>query len=226
MSMATTLFPAFSYNQQSNQAVAELFSRAIKYLLFIMAPLLVVGITFAEKALVAWLGDEFARISTLPSQILFIALFFNAFAHVPLTVIYGLGRPDIKAKIDIIGLPLFIILSFLLVPAFGIVGAALAKLCVSIYDSLLLFVMAKRVSKGLMRVLLTDGTYRGFLIASLLGVAFYVNSSLKNPFFLDTITATILIIIYGVIFFYYVIDKDDKAILVKMIPVKAKFMLK
>ena len=61
-------------------------------------------------------------------------MFLNALAFVPYTVVQGLGRPDIKAKLDMVELPLFALLTFLGVQQFGLVGAALAKLAITVFD--------------------------------------------------------------------------------------------
>lgn len=55
-----------------------------------------------------------------------IGVFVNSVAQVPSALIQALGRPDLKAKIHIIELPLFIPLLYFLLGKYGILGAALA----------------------------------------------------------------------------------------------------
>src|SRR5690606_29082195 len=49
------------------------------------------------------------------------------------------GRPDLKAKLDIALLPLYIGVAWLLIARFGVTGAAGAKLLFTAFDAALLF---------------------------------------------------------------------------------------
>lgn len=144
-SMALTLFPAFSYHHGGDGALDELFGRPLKYLLLIMTPLLAGVATFAHDLLAVWLGAEFAAQAAPTLQILAAAFYLNAFAQVPFVTVQGLGRPDLKAKLDLVQVPLFIVLVFVLVPRWGIAGAAAAKLAVTALDTTMLFWFAGRI---------------------------------------------------------------------------------
>lgn len=133
--MAMALFPAFSYYQGSGAAgVRELLARPLRYLLFGMTPVLAFFVAFAPDLLALWVGPEFAQRSALPLRILALGFFLNGFAYVPFAAVQGLGRPDLKAKLDLGEVPLFGLLCLLLIPGWGIVGAAIAKLAISLVD--------------------------------------------------------------------------------------------
>jgi O-antigen/teichoic acid export membrane protein len=141
--MALTLFPAFSFmDRRDPGAVDELFARPLKYLLLVMTPVLGFIAVFAEPLLGAWLGDEFAARAALPLRILVLAFYLNAFAQIALAALHGLGRPDLKAKLDLVQVPIFLVLLVLFIPRWGIAGAAAAKLAVTALDvaGLFLFV--------------------------------------------------------------------------------------
>jgi O-antigen/teichoic acid export membrane protein len=210
MSMATVLFPAFSSIGMNNRPkLVEMFSRPLKYLLFVMTPILVTLVTFAHPILQLWLGSEFAKNGTLPLQILAICIFLNAFAYIPYTTIHGLGKPEFKAKLDLIELPLYIGLNIWLIPALGITGAAVAKLIITIIDLLALFVIAKHY----VRLLLTEMFPRKLRYG--LGISFLLISSallvryFNAPLYVDILLICSLLIMYLVLFLKLSMDNLD-----------------
>lgn len=144
--IAATLFPAYSYYQaHQRELVAELSWRPLKYLIVTAAPLLVVLVLFAPELLDLWLRGDFAVRSTGALRILALSFTLNALSYIPYSAVQGLGRPDLKAKLDLVSVPLFIVLSWLLIPRYGVTGAALAKLGVTVVDTVGLFWLAARL---------------------------------------------------------------------------------
>ena len=144
--IAATLFPAYSYYQaHQRERVAELSWRPLKYLVVTAAPLLVVLVLFAPEILDLWLRGDFAAQSTRALQVLTLSFTLNALSYIPYSAVQGLGRPDLKAKLDLVSVPLFVLLSWLLIPRYGVTGAALAKLGVTVVDATGLFWMAVRL---------------------------------------------------------------------------------
>jgi O-antigen/teichoic acid export membrane protein len=147
--MALTLFPAFSFMERHDPAaVDELLARPLKYLLLVMTPALAFIGVFAEPLLSAWLGAEFAARAALPLRILVLAFYLNAFGQIALAALHGLGRPDLKARLDLLQVPLFALLLVLLIPRWGIAGAAAAKLVVTVLDVTALFVFVGLVHRA------------------------------------------------------------------------------
>src|ERR1700738_546782 len=102
MSIVPSLFPYFSYHgAKKSSEVSEVTSRAIKYLFLVLTPPAAVFIFFAKDIMHLWLGPQFALESTLGLQLTTLICFFNAFAYVPYTSVQALGRPDLKAKLDL-----------------------------------------------------------------------------------------------------------------------------
>ena len=143
--VALTLFPAFSYAQRSGARIDELFRRPLKLLFLLQWPLLLILWLFPAEILDAWMGAEVAAAGAAVLRLLALAFFLNAFSQVALAGIQGLGRPDLKAKLDMFEVPFFVLLAALLIPRFGITGAAAAKLIVTVIDTALLFVFAGRL---------------------------------------------------------------------------------
>jgi O-antigen/teichoic acid export membrane protein len=119
----------------------------MKLLFLLQWPLLVVLWLFAAEILDAWMGSEVAAAGAPVLRLLALAFFLNAFSQVALAGVQGLGRPDLKAKLDMFEVPFFVLLAALLIPRFGITGAAAAKLVVTVVDTSLLFVFAGRLGR-------------------------------------------------------------------------------
>jgi len=140
------LFPAFATALVQNQAhAARLFDRAVNYIFLSLFPVVLIIVTLAYEGLSLWLGREFADNSTLVMQLLAIGVFINSFAHVPLGMVQGAGRPDLTAKLHLIELPFYLLLLWWLLSTHGIVGAAIAWVVRVAVDTLFLFVMVQRL---------------------------------------------------------------------------------
>ena len=147
-SIASVLFPSFSMrgSLSSKDSLRNLFNQSIKFMNFIMFPLILIILLFAEKFLKVWMGVDFAQKSTLVMQILAFAVMINSLAVIPYTLIQGLGRPDITAKFHLFELPLYVATCFFLVPIFGINGVAIAWAARVVLDAILLFWAVKKIA--------------------------------------------------------------------------------
>lgn len=139
------LFPAFAANYRRNHnKVVRLFVRATKYIALILFPPILLIVAFAEQGLRWWLGDEFAFHSTLILQWLAIGVFMNSIAQVFFTLLQGIGRPDLSAKVHIAELPAYLIALFWSVQTFGILGAAVTWAARVTIDAILQLYLATR----------------------------------------------------------------------------------
>jgi O-antigen/teichoic acid export membrane protein len=147
MSRVTTLpmtamgavFPALAEAQARSEDSAPLLCAAMKALLALMLPPLLLAMVFAEPILSLWLGQRFA-LSTLPVfRILILGVFANSVAHVPFALLQANGRSDTTAKLHLAELPAFVGLLFWAVSIWGVVGAAVAWTLRVALDSALLY---------------------------------------------------------------------------------------
>jgi O-antigen/teichoic acid export membrane protein len=172
--VAMTLFPAFSFAQRSGADTAALFRRPIRILLLLQWPLLVTVWLFAGEILGAWMGAEVRAAATTALRVLAVAFFFNAFAQIALAGVQGLGRPDLKAKLDLVQLPLYIGTAALLIGRYGIEGAAFAKLLFTVTDTVVLFAFARRLGAPPileLRSIVANPARFGMVAAGVAGVA-------------------------------------------------------
>jgi O-antigen/teichoic acid export membrane protein len=149
--LAATLFPAFShFTARDRTRLHELFARPARYILLALAPIAAFLAVFGDRVLDVWIGPEFAAAGGTPLRLLAVVLLLNGIANVPFVALQGMGRPDLKAKLDAFEVPIYVTLLVVLVPAAGIVGAALAKLLITIVDLTGLLWLVRRVHRAVL----------------------------------------------------------------------------
>jgi O-antigen/teichoic acid export membrane protein len=139
------LFPAFaaSYRQDHDRMV-RLFARGTKYIALILFPVILVITAFAHEGLRWWLGDEFARYSAPVLQWLAVGVFINSLAQVFATLVQGVGRPDLSAKLHLLELPIYLPVLWWAIHHYGVLGAATAWTGRVALDGVLLFWFSSR----------------------------------------------------------------------------------
>lgn len=100
------------------------------------------------SALRLWLGPEFAQGSTLVLSTLTLGVLFNATAYVPYALIQSVGRVDVTAKLQLVELPVYLVLLWLLADRYGPAGAAAAWSLRTAADCFLLLVLLPRYAPG------------------------------------------------------------------------------
>lgn len=208
--VALTLFPAFSFAQRSGGVVAELFRRPLRLLFLLQWPLLVVFWLFPGEILAAWINDEVAAAGAHTLRLLALAFFFNGFAQVALAGVQGLGRPDLKAKLDIVQVPLYIGCAALFTMRFGITGAAAAKLLFTVVDSAVLFAFAQRLGAPPVIERASLRRYPARAAACLI-IVVLVGSAMLAPLALRLVTAAAAVAVLGGAFWLRVLEPADRA---------------
>jgi O-antigen/teichoic acid export membrane protein len=140
--LMATLFPAFSGHGAVSSGRAQLnrlFGLTTKYLLLVFLPLFAYLVVNASDILTVWMGEHFAREGTLVLQVLACGALLNFLARLPFASIQALGRPDVTGKLHLFELPLYIVLCLLLIPRWGILGAAVACAVRVSLDAFLMF---------------------------------------------------------------------------------------
>jgi O-antigen/teichoic acid export membrane protein len=214
MSIIPSLFPYFSYHGVKGRSeVSEVTSRVGKYMLLILAPVAAVFFFFARDILQLWIGPEFASQSTTVMQLVTVLFFLNAFAMLPYTSVQALGRPDLKAILDLVVLPVYALSAWWLMKHAGVNGAALAKLLVTILDFSVLYVIASRLKAFSIRDWFSGPPLSA--LASSAGlvvvVAFIASLHVKIPMAITLLIITL--VAYAVVFWIYAVDEDDRVVI-------------
>lgn len=208
---AATLFPAFSYYGIENSAkISQLMARPLKYLLVIVGPVVAIFMIYAHQVLALWLGEDFALQGTGVLQALAFTFFFHALTYVPFTAVQGLGRPDLKAKFDIVMLPMFAGVCLLAIKQYGIIGAAFAKFFLTFFDLTYLSWMSLRMTKLSLRDVLGNAFLKVLMMIGLFaGVNFFVSKGFHSLLVIVFVVGLSLLA-YAIACIRFVIDEKDK----------------
>jgi len=136
-SFVKTIFPAFSSLNSDPKRQQNLFIRSMKYLLLIMGPIVFSLMLLADDLLLFWLGPEWAANSAFILKILAAAMLINALSQIPMNFLDGIGRPDLRAKIFLCILPVFMVFLWFFIKAYGLKGAAAAWLIRTLIEFLI-----------------------------------------------------------------------------------------
>jgi O-antigen/teichoic acid export membrane protein len=132
-------FPAIAMaGTREPQRTVALFDRLLRVTfggLLLPTMLLVL---LSRDILRIWLGAAFVAQSAGVLQVLAIAIFANVLGQAALTFVQGLGRPDITGKYHVLELPFYALALWILLPRYGILGAALAWAARALTDALAL----------------------------------------------------------------------------------------
>jgi len=182
--MMATVYPAMAESTlgQAKSKLQALYENSVRYILFLLFPLICFLVVFGKDVLAVWMGATFAGQSAFVFQILAVGFLLNALAFVSYTAIQSVERPDAVGKYHLIILPVYIGLSVLLISHWGISGAALAASLRFGLDALVLFRMAERYSGCSVRFLRSPGALRILLFGSLLLlVSVAIRQVVTNP---------------------------------------------
>jgi O-antigen/teichoic acid export membrane protein len=146
LSLANVLYPAFSERGvETNEAqLQRLYEGSVRYLLLIAIPPFTLLGLLGKDLLSLWMSRLFASQASAVLEILALGVFLNALACIPYNALQALGRPDLTGQFHLLELPVYILLCVVLIPRWGIVGAAIANSLRLAIDALLLFWAARR----------------------------------------------------------------------------------
>jgi O-antigen/teichoic acid export membrane protein len=145
-SLLAVLFPAFTTMTVTRYLeVRRLYLRALKYLLVLVAPIVGVILALAYELLSLWVAPEFALDSAPVARWLAVGILIHILGHVSFTVLQGIGRAEVPAKLQLVQLPFYVLLVWALVSLLGITGVAIAWTLRATIDALMLFVAANKL---------------------------------------------------------------------------------
>lgn len=212
-SLVATLYPAFSERGAEGQGngVQRLYEGSVRYLLLLIIPGIVFLVILGPDLLTIWMGNDFARKTSIVLQILGVGVLLNCMANVPYNALQALGRPDVTGIFHLLELPLYVILCVLMIPHWGIAGAALANSIRISLDAILLFWAAHKFCRCSLGSF-WRGTFARILIlnAILVVALFVVRFSLTSNLWGRLGLGLVAILIYFLAAWIIVIDKSDK----------------
>lgn len=146
-SLLGVLFPAMATVLAADRARgAQLLTHGAKSVLLALAPAVLIIIPLADVLLALWLGEDFATRSASALQWLTVGVLVNALAYIPLAYVQAAGRPDLTAKLHMLEIVPYLLLLWWLAGTHGIAGVAIAWTMRTLFDTLVLFYLAGRIS--------------------------------------------------------------------------------
>jgi O-antigen/teichoic acid export membrane protein len=220
MGITGALFPHLSaaLGAGNERRVEQLYGRSLRYLGIVMLPVGAVMLVGASTLLTLWLGPEFAANSADAMRILGVGLVANALAQVPTTYLHALGRPDVCAKGHAAELVLHVPMTFALVHAFGIAGAAAAWTLRVTIDVVYLLLATRRVAGlGAGSALLGRVAPAAAALAALaLGLGAGAAAGLRTATGLGVAGAGLAL--YALVTWRFVLDEAERASVASLLP--------
>lgn len=208
-SVSTVFFPAFAASIISKREDAsDLHSWSVKCVFILLLPITLVIMYFAPELMKFWLGSNFSFESAMVIRWLSVGVFLNSFGQIYFTIIQGIGRPDITAKLYFIELPLYIMAIYFLTKYFGVQGTAICWTFRIIVDTgMLIFYSRKYV------LLMPKNLFRLIVPFVFLVTSFFISFLLKN---IDSRVIALMITELLIIptFWFFVLNKNDRQYLI------------
>lgn len=136
-SISRVLFYSYSRSEEKKVRVNAHYLFLICVLICILLPIFF----FAENILGLWLGADYADNSTDILKICIVGFFFNSLAQIPFSRLHSSGLSKQTAVLHLCELIPYLMILFVLINKFGIVGAAIAWSVRTLFDFLALEVL-------------------------------------------------------------------------------------
>ena len=145
----SVLFPSFSAQHAlESGALAALYAKGVKSLLLFSFPVVLVLFAFAWEGLMIWQDAAFATASAGVMRWLTAGIFVYSLSFVPFSLLQGVGRPDISAKLHLVLIPVAIGIAWFLTKRFGMEGAGIAWFIRCLLETVVMTLLANRYAPG------------------------------------------------------------------------------
>lgn len=158
-------FPAYVLIQDSYEKIRDGFIKSLDILFFISIPIAFLLIEYGYRIIFILLGPKWTEMDVL-LKFIAVAFAFGAFTSSAMPVFNAIGKPQIKYWIMFVNLTVLSASLFLLIPIYGVLGAAIGTLLASVITSFISTLVLARV----IAVKLTDMA-KTFLVPSAVSVA-------------------------------------------------------
>ena len=211
-SMMSTLYPAFSERGLDGQEIQlqRLYERSIRYLSLLLLPGVFFLVALGSDVMTLWMGHDFARKTVSVIEILALGVLANGIAYAPYNMLQAVGRPDLTGKFHLLEMPFYLVLCFVLIPHWGITGAALASTLRFVFDAGLLFWAVRKHCKCSLRHLwVSTGNAIVFLGLSLGASLFVIRLVVSGPWLQLGVGGGLLLIYFAGVW-VFILDKNEK----------------
>jgi O-antigen/teichoic acid export membrane protein len=144
----SVLFPSFSAQHAVKaDSLTGFYTRGVKVLLIATFPVMLLLLAFAGEGLALWQDRAFAEAGTNVMRWLVAGIFVYSLSYVPFSLLQGVGRPDLSARLHLAEIPLYLAGAWFLVGHFGLEGAGIAWFLRCVIEAAVMFVLAHRFAR-------------------------------------------------------------------------------
>lgn len=223
--------------REETEKLKQLYSDTTKYLTLASVPVFIFIFIFAELIMTTWLGAGY-EISAQILRILVLGQLINMTVSAPgNSIIPNLGFPKYQMYEGLIYLGINLILSFILIKFYGILGAAVGNVISILISSCYVFFISAKFFKTKKTKIINESYFKPLAAGIISGVICWLVFILSNnyivPFsnrvsgivYIIFLTVFFTILYAGLIFSYFkLLNEKDKIllskILLKVIPQK------
>jgi O-antigen/teichoic acid export membrane protein len=210
------LFPVFANLFLVDKVkLQDLYEKSLKAMLLIMMPMCLFFCLFSYDVLYLWLGEEFAKNSSIVLQLLSMGILFNSIASIPYALILAGNRPDISAKAHLLELPFYLLALILLASQLGIAGVALAWMLRTFIDAFIFLYVSNNLQTAKSAVDRKRPLLLLLLIFFFFTVSFVLPTTIiltvKIPLFL------FMLLVFSLISWLKVLSADERGLIQKIL---------
>ncbi len=223
-SVAAVSFPILSelVGKGEEERLRRIYLKASELSFFALFPLSIFSFILIPQFMSLWLGANFSQACTWPFRILVIANLLNLSIYMPSQISSARGNPHWISYAWILKFAFLVPLWFVLIPRWGITGAALGMLIAEVLVAapFLIWTHALTLKLGVAEFLLSS-VLRPLIASLALGIfAFFFHALIGTWIGLISFSFLGLLIYLGAS--YLLIDADAKALLIEEISLKIR----
>ena len=207
IALQTTLFPKFSNMSATGtlNKISPLLSRAFTYSLLLAVPVCIGGWLLGERLLYFFYGSDFSSGAPVLTIILLMQI-FNVFMFLQTMTLNAINKPKFAFYVTAISATLNVILNLLLIPLFGIIGAALATLFTMGLNAILAYIVLKKYVPVRLERKPTQHILAAAVLMAISIILFRAVVPLTNVFFV------LLVVGAGAVIYFFILLKIDTGI--------------
>jgi O-antigen/teichoic acid export membrane protein len=127
------------------EALRTFYLRATRVVALVNVSFAVPAFIFAREILLEWVGPEFATTSFGTMRLLILTYVALSLTALPYYFTLGVGRPQVSAGFNVATAVINVVLIVILIPPFGLVGAAVAYLASTVTVPFLIVYVERRL---------------------------------------------------------------------------------
>jgi O-antigen/teichoic acid export membrane protein len=213
--ITSVVFPFTSelHAMGAHDKVHELYLRATKMMTLVTLPIVAILIAVPGPILRYWLGQEYAVQGAFALRALGAATFLTAISGVPTVTSLGVGEAWMPAAFAFASSVINLLSNFLLIPRYGINGAALAALLPQALVVPAFVYVVTRMLKFPLWELFSHGLLRPFACASIQIAILFAFRRYVNSLVTLGILCILSLCVYGVLSLFGAITQEERSAL-------------